>query len=72
MSYVVDRQEAWRDTEIVAVLAFRRRAVRSRVLLRDGALRHTLTRPRTLLRALRHTQQLEGVRWRNVRPRPSQ
>lgn len=53
MGYLVDRQEAFRDTELVAVLNLRRRGVRSRLLLRDGSLRHTLTRPRTLARRLR-------------------
>lgn len=52
MSYVIDRQQAFRDEEIVAILSARQRGVRSRVLLRDGSLYQTLTRPRTLRRAV--------------------
>lgn len=47
MGYLIDRQQAFRDTELVAITALRRRGVRSRVFLRDGSLYHTLTRPRT-------------------------
>ena len=48
MGYWVDRQQAFRDSELVAVVAIRQRKVRSRVLLRDGSAYQTLTRPRTL------------------------
>ena len=51
MSYVVDRKRAFRDEELVVILSVRQRGVRSRVLLRDGSLYQTLTRPRTLRRA---------------------
>ena len=46
MSYVVDRQQAFLDSELVAVLAVRQRGIRSRVLLRDGSSYQTLTRPK--------------------------
>ena len=52
MSYVIDRKRAFRDEELVAILSVRQRGIRSRVLLRDGSLYQTLTRPRTLRRAL--------------------
>ena len=48
MGYWIDRQQAFRDSELVAVVAIRQRKVRSRVLLSDGSLYQTLTRPRTL------------------------
>lgn len=52
MGYVVDRVGAVRAADVVVVLALRQRGARSRLLLRDGSLRHTPTRPRTLCRAL--------------------
>lgn len=55
MPYVVDRQQAFWDAELVAVVGIRRRGVRSRVFLRDGSLAHTLTRPRTFRRKLRES-----------------
>ena len=50
MGYMIDRQRALRGAEIVAVLRVRRRGVRSRVLLSDGSLYETLTRPKTFAR----------------------
>jgi len=50
MGYVIDRQQAFWDADLVAVVGIRRRGVRSRVFLRDGSLAHTLTRPRTFRR----------------------
>ncbi len=52
MGYVVDRAFALRAEDVVLVLALRQRGARSRLLLRDGSLLHTPTRPRTLCRAL--------------------
>lgn len=52
MSYVIDRKRAFLDEELVAILSVRQRGIRSRVLLRDGSAYQTLTRPRTLRRAL--------------------
>lgn len=52
MAYVLDRARAFWDRELVAILAIRRRGVRSRVLLSDGSLAQTLTRPRTFRRKL--------------------
>ena len=66
MGYLLDRQEGWRDTEIVAIVPLRRRSVRSRVVLRDGSLRETLTRPVTLRRRLD-----EGARWPNEEQPPN-
>jgi len=62
MSYVIDRKRAFRDEELVAILAVRQRGVRSRVLLRDGSLYQTLTRPRTLRRALEGTHGQDQTR----------
>lgn len=59
MAYLIDRRRALKMTHIVAVLSVRQRGVRSRVILRDNSLYHTLTRPRTLMRAAR----TQGVRW---------
>lgn len=50
MPYLLDRRHAISTTEIVAVLGVRQRKVRSRVILRDNSLYHTLTRPKTLVR----------------------
>ena len=58
MGYLLDRQRALRLEDIVAVLAVRRRRVRSRVVLRDNSLYQTLTRPRTIMRRTQHD--LEG------------
>ncbi|HAM40495.1 MAG TPA: hypothetical protein DDX89_00150 [Candidatus Omnitrophica bacterium] len=67
MGYLFERQEAIRDADIVAVLGLRRRGAKSRLVLRSGALRDTLTRPATLRRYFssgRHaTPALKGVRW---------
>lgn len=57
MSYVVDRAGAVRDGEVVALLALRARGGRSQLLLRDGSLYRTLTRPRRLAAALREAAQ---------------
>ncbi len=73
MSYVVDRQEAFLASDVVAILNVRQRRIRSRLLLRDGSLRHTLTRPRTLSRLLRGGgAPIEGLRWPNDKPKPTQ
>ena len=52
MSYLIDRAEAFRDQEIVAILAGTPRQARSRVLLRDGSLRYSRSRPAALRRRL--------------------
>jgi len=59
MSYVIDRKQAFRDGELVAILRVRQRGVRSRLLLRDGSVYQTLTRPRTLRRYVSHGQAQE-------------
>ena len=53
MSHLIDRGRALWDGDVVAVLAFRRGRTRSRVVLRDNSLYHTLTRPKTLVRLAR-------------------
>jgi len=60
MGYVIDRRAAFHETELVAILSVRRRGVRSRLLLRDGSLYHTLTRPQTLIRRRLYPQEPEG------------
>ncbi len=64
MAYLIDRGRAVRMAEIVAILSVRRRRVRSRVVMRDNSLYHTLTRPRTLVRYTRHGG-VPAVRARN-------
>lgn len=68
MPYLVDRTAALLTREIVAVLSIRHHRVRSRVILRDGSLYQTLTRPRTLMRRLRAQENSpplgnQGERW---------
>jgi len=58
MSYLVDRQHALSTEDVVAVLAVRQRRVRSRVILRDNSLYHTLTRPSTIARCVTRAQAL--------------
>ena len=53
MGYLLDRQYAFRDADVVAVISVRQRGVRSHVFLRDGRFQQTLTRPRTLRRRAR-------------------
>lgn len=53
MRYLIDRQQAFRDVELVAILNIRQRQVRSRVLLRDGSAVSSMTRPRTFRRKLK-------------------
>lgn len=50
MPYVIDRERAILSGEIVAVLRLHRRRTRSRVVLKDNSLYHTLTRPKTFVR----------------------
>ena len=72
MSYCVDRQKAFREIELVAILRAGQREARSRLLLRDGSLQPTQTRPRTLKRKLRAPDTiLEGTRWQKDQPSPS-
>ena len=51
MPYLIDRGRALRAKELVAIVRSQRRGARSTVILEDNSLHHTLTRPRTLLRA---------------------
>ena len=62
MGYLMDRQRALRDTDIVAVLKVAQRGVRSRVVLKDNSLYQTLTRPQTLRRQAQGGAQ--GPSWR--------
>jgi hypothetical protein len=66
MAYLVDRQRALYLPEVVAIVSARQRKIRSRVIMTDNSLYHTLTRPRTLAR---HGQQLlsPGTRRRRTR-----
>ena len=61
MPYLIDRQRALRDAEIVVVLSVRQRGVRSRVVLRDNSLYQTLTRPSTLREAARRGLSVAGA-----------
>jgi len=50
MPYLLDRKHAFSTADIVAVASVRQRKVRSRVIMRDNSLYHTLTRSKTLVR----------------------
>ncbi len=63
MAYLLDRQRAIRATEIIAIIAVRRRGVRSDVLLRDGSRYQTLTRPRTVARTRPERQLAKRASW---------
>ena len=52
MPYVIDRDRAWRTTDLVVVTAVHQRNARSRAVFKDNSLSHTLTRPVTLIRAI--------------------
>ena len=52
MAYLIDRQRALRTSDVVAIVPVRQRRLRSRVILRDNSLYHTLTRPKTFLRVV--------------------
>ena len=64
MPYLIDRQQALRTDEIVAILQVRQRRIRSRAILKDNSLYHTLTRPQTLVRYA--TPALAGTGWSQV------
>ena len=52
MSYIVDRGRVLYGKAIIAIIKIRQRQHRSRVMLEDGSLYQTLTRPVTFARAL--------------------
>jgi len=56
MGYVIDRERALAMSHIVAVLNVRQRRVRSRIILTDNSLYHTLTRPKTFVQHCRDTR----------------
>ena len=58
MAYLVDRDGALYLPDVVAIASVRLRKVRSRVIMKDNILYHTLTRPQTLLRRSR-----QGAGW---------
>ncbi len=65
MAYLMDRQRALRLDDVVAVLKVRQRRSRSRVILSDNSLYHTLTRPQTLIRRARsHAEEIQTAPWR--------
>lgn len=61
--YVMDRQRALRAPELVAVLRIRQRGARSLLLLSDGSLQRSTTRPRTWRRMARVKPGCEGLAW---------
>jgi len=50
MAYLADRQRELYLSDVVAIVSVRQRNVRSRVIMKDNSLYHTLTRPQTLAR----------------------
>ncbi len=61
MGYLVDRQRAVLGADVVAVLAVRQRGARSRLILSDNSLCHTLTRPSTVMRAVNASRRREAA-----------
>ena len=62
--YWIDREQAFLDENVLAILAVRQRGARSHVLLADGSLVQTLTRCPTIQRKLRIGDYgLRGVVW---------
>ena len=59
MAYLIDRQRAVYGRELVAIVSVRQRRVRSRAILTDNSLYHTLTRTKTFLRRVR----ANGIVW---------
>lgn len=68
MGYWIDRERAMRTTDVVAIVRFRERRVRSRVVLRDNSWHHTLTRPGTCAAGLGAAAQ-RGIGMRMARGR---
>ena len=62
MSYLVDRDRAFLEDELVAILSTRARGARSLVLLRDGELHPTVTRARTLAQWMKTARGIAGRR----------
>ena len=50
MAYLIDRGRALYLPDVVAITSVRLRKVRSRVIMKDNSLYHTLTRPQTMAR----------------------
>ena len=83
MRCVIDRGHVVVLREVVAILSVRRRGARSRVVLADNGLYHTLTRPQTFVRcvgaaagaiaevgakAARVYHYRKGARWQGPQP----
>ena len=49
MAYLIDRARALYMAQVVAILSLRQRRIRSRTILRDNSLYHSLTRTSTLI-----------------------
>ena len=50
MAYLLDRSQALYLPDVVAITNVRLRKIRSRVIMKDNSLYHTLTRPQILAR----------------------
>ncbi len=61
MAYLIDRELAARVDDIVAILPLARPGRRSSLVLRDGGLRFTLTRPTAFRRWLKQPGALVGM-----------
>ncbi len=60
MGFLIDRQRGLWTRTIVAVLNVRLRRIRSRLVLADNSLYHTLSTSRTLMRRARESAALPG------------
>ena len=67
MGYLIERTRALWSKEIVAAIGIQRRRIRTRIILRDNSLYHTLTRTHTLLKSARTGYRsaisVKGVAW---------
>ena len=71
MPYLIDRQRALWSHDLVAILSTHQTGARSRVILTDNSLYHTLTRPRTFLRRVQgEAQVIETTRRSRMTRRP--
>ncbi|GEM_PF-2827400 len=70
MSYLIERQQVFKDEEVIAILAVGSRGANSHVLLRDGSTGRTASHPKTLRRVLQAHDRHEGLIWINDRRKP--
>ena len=71
MAYIMSAQQAFRDTDVVAILKIRHRGMNSHVLLSDGSFAKSRTRATTFRRMLQASGRSDkGLVWINDRRKP--